>query len=106
MKKPILLQFAMGMIEVATRAPGETPRQAWKRAWRLYRIAVREAWKAQRDMLIYGTGFVTVDPTTREARCIPPRDVFIQHSDDGAQTAHIQQQATFTEKPGRSTTPP
>lgn len=105
MKKPILLQFAMGMIEVASRAPGETPRHAWKRSWRLFRIFVRESWKAQRDMLIYGTSCMTVDPTTREARCIPPSDVWLKIDDDGTQTAHIQQQSTPEENPGRSTPP-
>lgn len=87
MKKPIPLRFAMGMIEVASRAPGETPRHAWKRAWRLYRIAVREARKAQREILIWGTGFVTVDPTTREALCVSPANVWRKIDADGTTKA-------------------
>jgi len=37
-----------------------SPRGKWKAAWRQVRILRRETSKAQRDMLIFGTGYVFV----------------------------------------------
>ena len=48
-----------------------TPKQKWKRAYRLLRIARREALEASLDCLAFGTGIVEIDNNGNAMR-IPP----------------------------------
>lgn len=55
-----------------------TPAQrAWKIYYRLQRIAIRECYKASTDMILYGNGYVRINPNG-EAEHIPIEQVIFK----------------------------
>jgi hypothetical protein len=52
-----------------------TARERWKRGYRAYRIERRECAKAQRDMLLFGAGYVILNDGTPER--VHPEDVVL-----------------------------